>query len=101
MDLKKKTATSCVVAPLIILFSSLLICLLHNNHGLDFSKSCKSASLESSMQSGIRLDRLLFSNGNSNEFRYPNVRMVIQLSTKGAMEARRNGIFVEVAVYIP
>ena len=36
-----------MVAPLITL-GSLLICLLHNNHGLDLSKSCKSASWESS-----------------------------------------------------
>ena len=52
------------------------------------------------MQSGIRLDRLLFSNGKSNEFRYPKVRMVIQLRTKGAMEARRVWCFLFKWLYI-
>lgn len=36
-----------MVAPLLT-FGSLLISLLHNNHGLDLSRSCKSASWESS-----------------------------------------------------
>ena len=43
----KKYATFCVAAPLLT-FGSLLISLLHNNHGLDLSRSCKSASWESS-----------------------------------------------------